>query len=230
MYRALYELENQKQPQWARFGSSQNAPGKDADIGAVVSGTCPLCDGSLHVIKNEEPKKEEAEDDAPPSEKIIQCKTPRCGFVLPYSICATCKQPCNMMNTLMCPGEKCEQQTGASKIHCWSCAKECQVPISPDKCLGFVCPNCVVKVETKKGQVDGCTVCSFSCRTCNKRFFIGDKNVCRKCKAIQCPTCTKKNSCGCVLRKSKAKSEDDDEFEEDNSEEEEDEEEAEDSD
>jgi len=157
------------------------------------------------------PKREDDEDEA--SEKIVQCKTPKCGFVLPYATCVTCKQPCNLVSTFICVGEKCVKLPVPQKIHCWSCAKDCESISPPDKCQGWLCPNCSVQVETKKGSANSCPSCYFSCVTCSHKFFTSDKVQCKKCKKQQCSKCAKEPGCGCAPVKSrkKAKVDSDDE-------------------
>jgi hypothetical protein len=200
VYRDIYALENEKQAFWAQWAS----PKGSTTAANIVSGTCPMCEGPLYLEKNDMPKREEDED--PPSEKIIQCKTPKCGFVLPYATCATCKEPCNMVSTFICGGEKCSKLSIPEKIHCWECAKDCESGAPPDRCDGWLCPTCTSEVETKKGgKAYSCPLCCFGCVTCNKKFFNSEKQVCKKCKKVQCSKCAKEPGCGCAPSKSRRK-------------------------
>jgi hypothetical protein len=222
VYRGLYDLENAKQEHWAKWGSAVGPSTQLVD--AKISGTCPLCENSLVIQKNDAAKKEDAkmdEDDVPPSEFIVQCKTPKCGFVLPYSACNACNQPCNMMNTLICTGENCSSVPVSKRIHCWDCAKECEGK-EKDKCLGTLCVKCILTATTKRGTANACPVCSFRCGSCGKRFFVDpEKNVCKKCKLMTCSKCASMK-CKCGYR-APGDEDDDEEFgEDDPSEEEED--------
>jgi hypothetical protein len=208
VYRDIYALESEKQEFWAQWASLKPSSN-------VLASNCPMCEGPLYLEKNDMPKREDEED--PPSEKIIQCKTPKCGFVLPYATCATCKQPTNMVTTFICQSDKCSKLSVPERIHCWNCAKECESTASPDRCEGWLCPNCICEVVAKKGKAHSCPSCCFSCVTCNTKHFNTDRTVCKKCKKVQCGKCAKDPGCGCAPSKSRRKakhSEDEDEDEE----------------
>jgi len=221
IYRHLTELENQKQSHWASWGCPKEKE-KGLVAGTEIAGKCPMCEGLLFIEKNV-PKTEDDEDDAPPSELIVQCKTPKCHFVLPFSKCDQCKKPCNMMNTLICPGDKCMKKSFAERICCGDCSKECQVLEKDSKCLGILCNKCVKTVKTKKGAKNACTSCSFICGACSIDFFQDERRPCKKCKTVHCSHCASKGckKCGNKFEREEedeefgAESEEEEDYEED---------------
>jgi len=119
-----------------------------------------------------------------------------------------------MMNTLMCPGEKCEKLPMASRIQCFPCGNECQTPDKgSSSCLGFLCKNDVLTVKTKKGTAHSCHACAFNCKGCSNWYFAeSEKWVCRKCKANLCGACSNKGCIKCGYKSDGDEEEDDEEF------------------
>jgi hypothetical protein len=208
VYKSLYNLERADQAVWAKWGTPSN---KDSLHGSTVAGQCPMCTEVLTIEKNDQKdvKKDENGQEVSQSEYVVKCKTPKCGFVLPYSVCAACKNPCNMMMTLFCPGANCDAKSDTQKMFCTGCAKECQSS-SKKKCLGWVCPDDAVIATTKKGTANACVACTFVCSLCDSRFFMEEKSICRKCKALSCQKCSKKK-CRCGYKPAN-RDDDDDEF------------------
>jgi len=190
IFKELSLMETQKDAKWAVWGSVKE--NRDQIAGSKITGTCPMCQGVLFIEKNVVPKKEDDED-VPPSEFVVQCKTLYCGFVLPYSSCVACKRACNMINTFVCVGEECERKPMAQRINCWDCAKECGGK-ETDRCLGSMCGNCIKKV----GSSFSCPNCCFHCNYCSLDYFAEqEKIVCRKCKKFSCNHCHAKNCPAC---------------------------------